>query len=309
MGPFLDLINLGLYSLQQLGIMLGVGSETIVLFAYLLAVRDGVIDPQEDRFARTVRRVLLVGMTLIVFSGALITAAEYFSPDRAVIFEHAYIFKCGLIGIAFILAGIRGAPTARGRLVEGFAGANWYALFIIHILAPQGASWLELLIAYAVWMTGFVFCWTAVARAVQTPNGSRTSLKAVADPFLVKTDKIPAPPQGITSIPIPVSRPTPPPPPVISPPPPPKPIPPPTVVATQPQRTIPPPPAPPAPKSNPIKLTIPTAPPPPTPGSLITPDFNAISSVSGLPAVRVMPKDKTELEKQIKEAATLAEFQ
>ena len=67
-----DVINLVLYIMQQFGVMLAVGAQTIVLVAYLSTIRDGVVDNQEERFAKAVKKVLYVGIALIVVSGLFI---------------------------------------------------------------------------------------------------------------------------------------------------------------------------------------------------------------------------------------------
>ena len=64
-----DLLTLGLYLVQQLGVMLGVGAATITLIAHLVSTRDGVIEPAETRFARTIERVLMVGLLCVIVSG------------------------------------------------------------------------------------------------------------------------------------------------------------------------------------------------------------------------------------------------
>lgn len=165
-----DFINLILYSFQQLGVMLGVGAETIVLVAYLLAIRDGTVDSQEERFARAVKHVLYTGLGFILFSGIAITLMEMALRNGAIVIMPAYLFKVLLIAIVLVLARFTRGNTFTEGLTEGFAGATWYALFVVHILAPV-ASWGQLFVLYAAWATGFTACWVTIVFMMRGGKG------------------------------------------------------------------------------------------------------------------------------------------
>lgn len=152
-------VDLLLYSTQQLGVMLAVGAQTIVLVAYLLSIRDGIFDSQEERFGHAVKKVLFVGIIFILISGAAITALEFFAGHEALVFAPAYLFKICLIGVlVFFSLVLRGNSLPEGVL-EGLVGGTWYALFVVHILAPV-AAWNQLIILYVVWIIGFMACWS-----------------------------------------------------------------------------------------------------------------------------------------------------
>lgn len=152
-------MDLLLYVVQQLGVMFAVGAQTIILLAYILSVRDGVVDSQEERFAHAIKKVLFFGIVLILVSGAAITALELFAGNQEVVFAPAYVFKACLIGIvAFLSLAIQGDSLPEG-LLEGLSGATWYALFIVHILAPV-AQWGQLMLLYIVWLIIFMICWS-----------------------------------------------------------------------------------------------------------------------------------------------------
>lgn len=157
----MDVSNLILYSIQQLGVMLAVGAETIILVAYVLAIRNGVVDSQEEHFAKAVKRVLFVGLFLIVISGLAITALELLAAHQLIVFSPAYLFKWCLIALGVVLARATWGNSFKKGLLEGVAGATWYALFAVHILAPV-ATWPQLLMLYTVWLIVFVLTWTGL---------------------------------------------------------------------------------------------------------------------------------------------------
>lgn len=305
-----ELVSLILYATQQLGITLAVGGQTIVLVAYLLAMRDRVIDPTEAQFARAVRTVLVAGLFLVIASGLGVTAMHYFAGELWILLSPAYLFKWILVGaVALFTLGI-GTNLVPQWLGEAFAGGTWYALFFLHILAPD-TSWESLLILYGGWLGAFALCWMALVFGTRLPAqaGARTEKKTeplVLKPVVSKIQPLPDIPSAkfhpTTQPPLrplagePLTKPIPPKPvqpPAPPPPPPPKPV-------------LPPaPPKPPAPEAVPLMQPKPlpsvTMPPvhipmqkpeqrpaiAPAPGAAVP----AIAQGSAdLPAIRVMPK-------------------
>lgn len=276
-----DLINLVLYCVQQLGVTLGVGAETILLVAYVSAIRDGVVDAKEAQFSRAVRAVLNWGLAFIIISGVGITTLHIMAGQSAVVLTPAYLFKWALILLALIFTLV--ARYASQSVLEGVAGATWYALFLVHILAPV-TTWSNLLELYAVWLSGFTLCWWALV-----PMFSRRKSEAPKkiDTIAATLPPKPAAPKPFPNMspvkPVPIPVPPPPPPPAPVPPPAPKPPPvpsvnPPAIVATQPVQQQTPLVAP-LDKKPEVKITDPDKDP-------------------GLPAIRVMPKTPQDLDTQ-----------
>jgi hypothetical protein len=176
-----EVLTLGLYLLQQLGVVLGVGAATLMLVAHLVAARDGVVEPAEATFARTIKRVLMVGLLLMVVSGVAITALHSVAGELLVIFSPAFIFKWILIGVVALPLMFAGRHPFPPLWFEGFVGGTWYALFILHVLAPL-TTWVDLLLAYAGWMVVFLLGWGAVARVLHAPNPAQPVKKVVALP-------------------------------------------------------------------------------------------------------------------------------
>ncbi len=134
-----EVVGLALYALQQLGIALGVGGETVLLLS-------GASNPM---LAGAARRITRIALWLIILSGILITSAHVIAGEGATVGEPAYLFKWLLI-ILILGAGF----MARGSVNTVIVGGTWFALFFLHTLAPV-APWLGLVIIYAGWMALF----------------------------------------------------------------------------------------------------------------------------------------------------------
>lgn len=264
----LSLLNLILYCFQQFGMALGVGAETVLLVAFVQSLRDGAFDDTEKGFARAVRRVMDVGLFLIITTGAGIVLAQVAGGQQFAFFSTIFLFKWALIGIVLFMALINRGVSLVAGILQGLAAGTWYALFAVHILAPQ-ASWLQLGEFYAVWLVGFMICWTALVFALKGKRvlAAATPIKGVPQPAAVIT------PNKVTSFAKPPAPPPVPPPKAPAPPPP-----------------APPPPAPmkPAPA-----MQMPTPPPPPQPTQPVQPAVQ--TPTIGL---HVMPKSPEELQKQ-----------
>ena len=166
-----DVVNLLLYSAQQLGVMLGVGSASILLVAYLVSLRDGVVDSKEEQFGRAVTRVQTIGLWIIILSGLAITAIHISNGALDIVLSPAFLFKWILIAVLFGASLFRQTNPYPHFIWEGITGATWYALFIVHILAPV-VAWIDLIVLYTVWTGGFVLCFVAIFYAMH-PGAKR----------------------------------------------------------------------------------------------------------------------------------------
>jgi len=200
----LDLANLALYCAQQLGVALGLGAQSILLVAYLQAMRDGVIDPKEAQFSRAVRSVLNVSLLLIIVSGLGIGALEIVEGSSTIL-EPAYLFKWALV--IFILLLNVFSDAIPPNLLEGLRGGSWFALFIIHILAPV-TSWMNLLTLYALWMVGFNLAWMALLpltheRKKMMSVAAKPEAKLAPPAKKIESPKAPPPPTKPAPAPVP----------------------------------------------------------------------------------------------------------
>jgi hypothetical protein len=312
----LGLVNLFLYCAQQFGMALGVGAETVLLVAYVQTLRDGIVDDQEKKFARAVRGVRQLGLFLIIVSGAGVIGSQFLASGAAPVFSIIFLFKWSLIGIVLVLSIIT-SMSVWAELLQGLAAGTWYALFVVHILAPAG-SWLTLGEVYGAWLLGFIILWTTLVFALRGKKNAPPILPkapaAIAKPAVVirpDTKKIwpfarqktstPALQPDVVITPAPVAVPaaaaaTPVP---IPAPPMPAPV---TPVAaiTTPVVTAavpvvpPPPPAPLQPAAAPIP-SMPTPPKPPAPSTASTKPAGAPEFIG----LHVMPKNPNDIELRI----------
>lgn len=281
----IEMADLVLYCVQQIGMMLAVGAETIVLIAYAVSMRDGKADETEIRFSKAVHRALSIGVLFIVVSGVLITLIHVTGSQSSIVFEPIFLFKWLLIvELIGIYIWQRGKTFSR-PLIEGVIGGTWYALFMVHILAPI-TTWANLLVLYTIFVAGFVVIWSVIVKATSPHTDKRAEKKVEAKPqkkIEEKKIEVPPPPKPVPVVP----------------PPPPKPV----VAAVLPP---PPPPAPtPVAPPPPPVVQKPVAPPPP-PEPKPAPDDPHHSF--WLPAIHIMPKDEKELEdkKHVMPLATIA---
>jgi len=153
-----DLLTLLLYLAQQLGMMLGFGSEIILLFTYLSGRRDGIISQTEYHVARSIYRVLIVSLICIIVSGIGITALYVLANNTSILFAPAFIFKWLLLCLAVLFAFLLKGSHLWNHTLEGLAGATWGVLFLVHIFAPV-TTLSFLLEFYAVWTVVFLGIW------------------------------------------------------------------------------------------------------------------------------------------------------
>ena len=170
--------------------MLAVGAEAITLILYLISVRDGVVDPQEERFSHAAKRVMHIGLLCVIISGVIITVLEFLSGS-GVVFAPTYIFKCVLIGIVLLFSRLTWGSSLPEGLLEGFAGGTWFAIFVVHIFAAV-ATWMQLLMLYSFWMGGFMLCWIVLVFSVRgKPNTASVHAAIVPPPPPAKPKEVP----------------------------------------------------------------------------------------------------------------------
>ncbi len=155
----MEILDLLFYCVQQLGIILGVGGEALLLVLYLLAIRDTQINEAEEHVAHTVKRVITIALGFIVTSGIGITLIHFSSLQGSTVFEPAYLFKWSLIGLLVLISFTNRSITFSSRFIEGVVGGIWITLLLVHVLAPV-TSWSFLGMLYAACTIGFIICWT-----------------------------------------------------------------------------------------------------------------------------------------------------
>lgn len=283
-----ELLSLALYFIQQLGVMLGVGAETIILVAYLVLLHTQDSSAKERGFIGSVRSARTVALFFIISSGIVVTIMHAVTSNVEVLLQPAFLFKWALIAVVCVLHLFLRENEREQPVLEGVAGAHWYALFVVHTVAPI-ISWTNLTILYLGWLVVFAGIWAAFIWAMKRYGAPRQPLLGpqikiapdippVSTPAPVAVSRPVEKPAVIEKKPEPVVRP------VITP-----------VPALLQQHT----PAPvlpvvvtPHPVSTPVVVqkSIPPAPLAPAPEAHVTYD-----SSPDLPAIHVMPKTAADI--------------
>ncbi len=186
--------------------MLGVGAETVIIVSYFMGDprrrcrrKGGKIRPADD--PGCCARVL----SLIVSSGAVITLIHLLGGQSTIVLQPAFIFKCGCSSGVLVFGAVMVEREPYSHFFwEGLLGANWYALFALHILAPV-TDWVDLLVLYAIWSVGFLLVWMAVMHWLRTPKTVSIKTEKVIAPAKPVEKKAPPPAPVVKENPKPVA--------------------------------------------------------------------------------------------------------
>ncbi len=298
-----EFLYFAIYVVQQLGVMLGVGAQTVLLCTHLVAVHHGEVESRHINYAHAARFALGVGILLMVISGLVAVAVHSFSGELEVLLAPAFLFKWFLIACLIIFLLIQPKVASWSGTFFAFSGGSWFALFLVHSLGPV-TSWSTLWVLYVLWSIFFALVWACFVAVMKwntlKPEGVPIAVMVAPRVIIKEVPKVViVPPPVVVAAPPPIPKPVPPPPPppvvVVPLPAPvaPKPI----VITVQPSvptvslwkriyvwivgskpqpvATLPPPPAPiviaPAPSPAPQPVVVATPPPPPAPKVIITP--------------------------------------
>jgi len=174
-----DLISLSVSLVQEVGVILGVGALTITLVAHLLALHSHR-DELTHAYVRAAHVFRAVALILIIVSGGAAILVHIESNTAATLASPAFLFKWALIALlaAFYFLE-RSASGYWQDAVEGFEGANWYALLIVHTMAPA-VSWMLILGIYGGWLAAFGVVWAGFVWFMRHQSTIKPAAAAVA---------------------------------------------------------------------------------------------------------------------------------
>lgn len=215
-----ELVSLLVSLAQEIGVVAGVGALTITLVGHLLSLHAHKNETVFG-YVRAARQIRALALAVIIISGGAAILVHFQSGTPEVLAAPAFLFKWLLIALltAFYFVELNVAGIKRDA-VEGFEGANWYALFIVHTMAPV-AGWGLLLGIYFGWLATFAVIWAGFVWIMRGHPMPKLGLKlkpAVSSPKSVpppapvapKPAPVPAPaPLAPTVVPPPVSMPAP----------------------------------------------------------------------------------------------------
>lgn len=158
--------------LQSIGVSLGVGSSTIAITQFFVAINDGKIDSRERRMMGVVYVVLRVAMGLILVTTLIHMAMVWYvlSMQGLGIEQYWNTFTSALwlvIAVLFVNALGMTKHWIPSTLGPGIQGGSWYTLGILFALVSIGFTmftFTQFVLAYLGMMCLFV----AVVNGVMT---------------------------------------------------------------------------------------------------------------------------------------------
>jgi hypothetical protein len=147
---FVTLISI----IQSFSISLGVGSSTLAVTNFFVAIADGAIDETERRMMGVVYVVLRIAMILILISTLTILSLMYASTGLAGMsaFHFGQIMATIVLFVNAMLMTAHLMPSNFGPAIQA---GNWYTLGTLSALLPLGLtdfSFTQFFLAYITWL-------------------------------------------------------------------------------------------------------------------------------------------------------------
>ncbi len=148
----MDLLFILVAIIQSIAIALGVGSSTLAITNFFVAIADGKIEPAERKMMGVVYIVLRVAMVLILLTTTTLTLSGYYQFTENAIAPYGVAFFI-LILVLYanaVLMTLRIMPSTLGPSLQA---GSWYTLGVLNALLPLGLvtfTLLHFLLAYAV---------------------------------------------------------------------------------------------------------------------------------------------------------------
>lgn len=140
--------------LKSFSISLGVGSSTLAITNFFVAIADGTIDPTERKMMGVVYVVLRIAMGLILVTTLLLLCLEYGSygiMDMSV-FSLAQVVALGVLFINAMLMTAHLVPSTFGPAIQA---GSWYTLGTLAALQMVDVtdfSFTTFILAYLTWI-------------------------------------------------------------------------------------------------------------------------------------------------------------
>ena len=121
---------IGIAILQSLAVSLGVGTSTVAIVNFFLAIDDGKIDSTERRMMRAVYILLRIAMVVILLATGALTAIQYHNYGAAyfIPFVISLWIVIGVLYLNAILMTMKVMPSTIGPALQA---ASWYSLGLL----------------------------------------------------------------------------------------------------------------------------------------------------------------------------------
>jgi hypothetical protein len=141
--------------LQSFSISLGVGSSTLAIINFFVAISDGRIDETERRMMGVVYVVLRVAMVLILLTTITLLAYEASMVGSLLqmsVFSYVMALPLAILFINALLMTLHIMPSTFGPSIQA---ASWYtlgALMALKALDITGFSFIVFILSYITWI-------------------------------------------------------------------------------------------------------------------------------------------------------------
>lgn len=140
--------------IQSFAISLGVGSSTLAIASFFMAISDGKIDDTERRMMGIVYIVLRIAMVLILVTTLILLSYKYAMVGLGGMSAYHFGQLLAII-VLFVNAMLMTAHLIPSNFGPAIQAGNWYTLGTLSALLPLGITgftFTQFLLAYATWL-------------------------------------------------------------------------------------------------------------------------------------------------------------
>jgi hypothetical protein len=140
--------------IQTFTVSLGVGSSTLAIINFFVAIADGKIDETERKMMGVVYTALRVAMVGILVTTLGLIALEFISKGAVSLtaFDIAQLFTLTVLFVNATLMSMRLMPSTFGPALQA---GSWYTLGALVALKLQGITdftFIQFVMAFATWL-------------------------------------------------------------------------------------------------------------------------------------------------------------
>ena len=142
--------------IQSVAISLGVGSSTLAIINFFVAIKDGTISPEERNMMGVVYVVLRVSMVLILLTTLVLGLIHAFGSSFEDYFTAYKAAQWTLIAVLYTNAVLMTKHLMSSHFGPSVQASAWYTLGIIAALLPlnlHNFTYWQFIMGYAVVLT------------------------------------------------------------------------------------------------------------------------------------------------------------
>ncbi len=136
--------------LHIVGTVLGVGGATFAEIFIVKAMRDGIVNPEETDYLRSIYAVLRIGFFLTIISGFSFLYVYRITGNEELLYQPKLWAKLTVIvaiAVNAMLIHIRAIPLSVGSAV---ALVSWYTAMFLGVWRTLPFGYFEIVLTYAV---------------------------------------------------------------------------------------------------------------------------------------------------------------